>query len=161
GPTYERVLEDAWKRIRREQQLIDKHDGDVAAAAREYSSFDYAPADTLAALQELDGITVPDRPDMPFVIRPWRAPGDKVARSVGSRQAMSTGRLRMVGHHVKLEEQAVTWQPGMSSPDRVDSLVNAFERIMQMMGSPATIASPVSSGAARTAGGGFWSARME
>lgn len=161
GPTYERVLEDAWKRIRQEQQLINEHDGDVAAAAREYALLEYSPADTLAALQELDGITVPDRPDMPFVIRPWRAPGDKVARSVGSRQAMSTGRLRMVGHHVKLEEQAVTWQPGMSSPDRVDSLVNGYERLMQMMGSPATIASPVSSGATRPAGGGFWSARME
>ena len=122
GPTYERVIRQAWTEVR------------DAARARD---------DGHDSALDLSGIAVPDQDDPPFVIKPWRAKGDKTARAAGTRQAASTGRLRMVGTHPKLETQAATWQQGQTSPDRLDALVNGFERCMQLVGSRSIIAVPV------------------
>src|SRR5699024_6217963 len=156
GPTYERVLEDAWRRVRREWEFLQAHDRDLVKATIAYANSEYAPDDALNALKELLEVNVPNQPDMPFVVRPWRAKGDKTARAAGTRQAASTGRLRLVGSFPELESQATQWQQGQGSPDRVDALVNGYERCMQIVGSPATIAAPAQSpGAAINAG--FWS----
>lgn len=40
------------------------------------------------------------------------------------------GRIHHVGAFPKLEEQLCTWQPGDDSPDRLDALVWAFQRLM-------------------------------
>lgn len=160
GPTYERVLEDAWRRVRREWEFLQAHDRDLVKATVAYANSEYAPDDALNALKELLEVDVPNQPDMPFVVRPWRAKGDKTARAAGTRQAASTGRLRLVGSFPELESQATQWQQGQGSPDRVDALVNGYERCMQIVGSPATIAAPSQSpGAAINAG--FWSARID
>lgn len=158
GPTYEGVITGAWRRIRDEARLLRRHSGDLAAAALSYSQQEDAPVDPLAALRDIDGIPVPDQKDPPFRIRPWRAKGDKVARAAGTRQAAATGRLRMVGTHATLESQATTWQTGQDSPDRMDALVNGFERGMQLVGGQSEIATP---GQVQTSTGGmgtnFWS----
>lgn len=160
GPTYERVLEDAWRRVRREWEFLQAHDRDLVKATVAYANSEYAPDDALNALKELLEVDVPNQPDMPFVVRPWRAKGDKTARAAGTRQAASTGRLRLVGSFPELESQATQWQQGQSSPDRLDALVNGYERCMQIVGSPATIAAPSQSpGGAINAG--FWSARID
>lgn len=140
--TYGRIIEDAWRRIRRESQHLAAAGGDVSVATLAYGRDEYAPADALAALQEVDEVQVPDQADPPFVIRPWRMPGDKTARAAGTRQAASTGRLRMVGTHPELERQSTQWQAGQSSPDRLDALVQAFERAMQLVGAQAQLATP-------------------
>lgn len=159
GPTYERVIRDAWRRVRKESLLLREHGGDVAAAATVYAEDENAPEDTLSALNEVDGVRVPDQSSSPFRIQPWRAPGDKVARSTGTRQASSTGRLRMVGRHLDLERQATRWQPGQDSPDRMDALVNGFERLMQLVGRESQIATPttVPRQSPGSGFGGFWS----
>ena len=144
---------------------MEAHDGDLSAAATEYATHDDSPADAASALSEVVDVRVPDQVDPPFRIQPWRASGDKVARATGTRQAASTGRLRMVGKHLGLERQATQWQPGhktraQSSPDRVDALVNGFERGMQLIGRESQIAVPTTGvsawGAKKPSGGGFW-----
>lgn len=85
---------------------------------------------------------IPDQDQIPFLIHPHRGKGDKVARSIGARQAASTGRLRMVGTHPELETQAATWQVGQDSPDRVDALSNGYNRLMELIGQPSSIAVP-------------------
>lgn len=160
GPTYERVLEDAWRRVRREWEFLQAHDRDLVKATVAYANSEYAPDDALNALKELLEVDVPNQPDMPFVVRPWRAKGDKTARAAGTRQAASTGRLRLVGSFPELESQATQWQQGQTSPDRMDALVQGYERCMQIVGSPATIAAPSQSpGGAINAG--FWSTRID
>lgn len=160
GPTYERVIEDAWRRIRKEAALLTSRDGDVMAAAAEYDLDPYRPADTVAALSEVSGLSVPNDVTPPFTVRPWRAKGDKTARAAGTRQAAATGRLRIVGTLPELERQAATWQQGQSSPDRMDALVNGFERAVQIVGQPATIASPTQVNSGTAAGASFWSSRI-
>jgi len=160
GPTYERVLEGAWRRIRREAEYLDKHEHDVVAATIDYGKSEYAPDDALKALKQLADLDVPNRPDMPFMVRPWRAKGDKTARAAGTRQAASTGRLKMVGSHPALESQACQWQQGQSSPDRLDALVNGYERCAQIIGQPATIAAP-SQTPSSSINAAFWSARID
>lgn len=160
GPTYERVIEEAWRRVRDEARLLDVHGGDLAAAAIAYAARPYAPADALASLREVAAVAVPDQTDPPFRIRPWRAPGDKTARAAGTRQAASTGRLRLVGSHPELEEQATRWQAGQSSPDRMDALVNGYERSMQLVGAEAQIATPADAIATSGGPGGFWSSTI-
>ena len=162
GPTYERVLADAWRRVRREGRLLAAHGGDVAAAAVAYAQQDDAPGDALAALREVDGLRVPDQEDAPYLVRPWRAPGDKVARAAGTRQAAATGRLRMVGTHSALEGQATQWQQGQASPDRMDALVQGYERAMQLVGGQAQIAVPGQAPGGVVPGGGasFWNSRI-
>ena len=161
GPTYERVLEDAWRRVRREWEFLQAHDRDLVKATIAYSNSEYAPDDALNALKELLEVDVPNQPDMPFVVRPWRAKGDKTARAAGTRQAASTGRLRLVGSFPELESQATQWQQGQTSPDRMDALVQGYERCMQLLGSPGLLASPVSHGIGSPAAGLNWRQRID
>lgn len=53
------------------------------------------------------------------------AKGAKDVRMQWAAPLAETGRLVMVGRHARLEHQAVTWQPGQDSPDRVDAMVHA------------------------------------
>ena len=141
--TYERVIKQAWKQVRAWGKLIrDLNSVDAVIAA-----FDTIPDSTSPdpdVLRRLDGVMVPDTDDPPFVIHPYRGRGDKVARAAGARQAASTGRLAVVGTLSELERQAVRWQQGMSSPDRMDAAVNAYERLMELIGGESVIASPYS-----------------
>lgn len=162
GRTYEDVLLAAWRRVRRESQLLRAHES-FAAAVAAYEREDVRPSHCSAALAEVDGVPVPDQPDPPFVIRPWRAKGDKTARAAGARQAASTGRLRLVGRFDRLEAQAVTWQSGQSSPDRLDALVQGYERAVALVGGQAQLAVPGQiSGASqhRASAGSFWSSTV-
>ena len=160
GPTYERVIESAWQQIRREADYLNKHDHDIVKATIEYAKDPYSPEDAMKALKQLMELDVPNQPDNPFVVRPWRAKGDKTARAAGTRQAASTGRLKLVGSHPALESQAGQWQQGQSSPDRLDALVNGYERCMQVVGQPATIAMPTQA-ATPSVNAAFWSARID
>ena len=48
----------------------------------------------------------------------------------------------MVGTHEKLEGQAARQQGHKDSPDRMDALSHGYNRMVQMMGGKATIATP-------------------
>lgn len=158
GPTYERVIRNAWEEIRRDSQVLRAHGGDVGDAAIALARMPGTPKNAVRAINEVDHLAVPDQDEPPFRIKPWRAKGDKTARAAGTRQAASTGRLRIVGTLPVLESQAVSWQQGQSSPDRMDALVNGFERAMQLVGAEAQIATPTQ---VRTRGqGSFWSSTI-
>lgn len=137
--TYNRVILDAWKDVERDLRLIRTHRGDVIAAAL---TLDSSQGDPLERLSELEGLTPSGSDRPPFRIRAWRGKGDKVARASGARQASETGRLFMSGTFPALERQAVTWQVGQSSPDRVDALVQGYERMRELMGKPSIISTP-------------------
>ena len=140
--TYTRTIRQAWSEIRDQARLLRRHLGDISAAAAELATWPDHPADTLDAIAELAELRIPDQDQIPFLIHPHRGKGDKVARSIGARQAASTGRLRMVGTHPELETQAATWQVGQDSPDRVDALSNGYNRLMELIGQPSSIAVP-------------------
>lgn len=140
--TYTRTIRQAWSEIRDQARLLRRHLGDISAAAAELATWPDHPADTLEAIAELAELRIPDQDQIPFLIHPHRGKGDKVARSIGARQAASTGRLRMVGTHPELETQAATWQVGQDSPDRVDALCNGYNRLMELIGQPSSIAVP-------------------
>lgn len=140
--TYRRVIATAWKDVRDQARLLRASGGDVDVAAGFLGAEEDSPDDPVQALSELSGIVVPDVVEPPFTIHPYRGKGDKVARATGARQAASTGRLRIVGTLTTLERQAVTWQQGQSSPDRMDAAVNGYERVIQMIGGRSVIASP-------------------
>lgn len=142
GPTYERVIKQAWRDVRDDARALRTAGGDIDAAIASVAGRTDPPADPRKAILDVDGLAVPDQDAPPFHIRPWRAKGDKTARAAGTRQAASTGRLRMVGTHPTLEAQAVHWQQGQDSPDRLDTMVNGYERVMQLVGGQATIAVP-------------------
>lgn len=148
--TYRRVIRRAWADIRDQQRLINAAAGSVEIAAAVLGSLPDAPTDPLAVLKELDGLNIPaELDDPPFQITPWRGgKGDKVARATGSRQASSTGRLRIVGSLKVLENQATTWQLGQDSPDRMDAAVNLYERLTQLVGASSVIATPQEAAAA-------------
>lgn len=161
--TYERILKQAWRDIRDQARLLRTHGAASAAAVLAAAEDGPAtPADAAVLLAELDGITVPDQTDMPLRIHPGRWKGDKIARATGARQAASTGRLRIAGTLPVLEKQAVHWQQGQHSPDRMDAAVNAYNRLCELIGAETVIASPTSvaqraaaiSGVGRTRRGG-------
>lgn len=126
--------------MRDQARLLRAHGADEAAQT--LAAGEDPPADPIAAVAELDGLAIPDQTDPPFRLHPWRGKGDKIARATGARQASSTGRLRMLGTHEVLERQAARWQPGQQSPDRMDALVNGYERIMALIGSRGSVAVP-------------------
>lgn len=142
GPTYERVIKQAWQQVRDEARILAECGRDVGTAIAALGRAVDPPADPRRNMLEIAELTVPDQDDPPFRIKPWRAPGDKVARAAGTRQAASTGRLRMVGTHEELEHQATTWQQGQKSPDRMDALTQGFERAVQIIGGRSLIAVP-------------------
>lgn len=106
GQTYQRVVQAAWRRVRDEARLLRKANGSIEAATVAYAMSEDRPADPMQALLDVQALAVPDQTDPPFLIKLWRGKGDKVARASGTRQAASTGRLRMVGAHPELEAQA-------------------------------------------------------
>lgn len=141
--TYARGFRDTWTDIRLQARLLRRHRGDVEAAAAELSLDERAPADPVAALSELVGVDVPDQQRPPFRIHGYRGTGDKIARAGGSRRAVETGRLSVVGTLAGLENQATQWQIGQGSPDRVDAAVNGYERMRELMGRRSSVSSPV------------------
>ena len=77
-------------------------------------------------------------------IRKWRGTGDAVARSALLRQAVEVGTCVVVAHELaEMEMQARLWQVGQHQPDRVAAAVIAHDRLVQMQGRVATIASPI------------------
>lgn len=142
GPTYERVIQQAWRDVRDDARALRAAGGNIDTAIATVAGRTDPPTDPRQAILDVDGLAVPDQDAPPFHIRPWRAKGDKTARAAGTRQAASTGRLRMVGTHPTLEAQAVHWQQGQDSPDRLDTMVNGYERVIQLVGGQATIAVP-------------------
>lgn len=141
--TYRSVLQVTWNSIYRQAELLRKCGGDPVIAAEEWYREGYQ-GDTLTPMQRTLEVLdlMPTENRMPFRLVPWRARGDKVARAAGARQSVTTGRLRMVGTHSVLERQAVTWQPGQGSPDRVDAMVNGHDHIVSLFGRPSSIAVP-------------------
>ena len=141
--TYRAVLEATWHDIYRQAELLRAHNNDPAAAAETWHREGHQ-GDTLTPMQRTLEILdlMPATNQMPFRLVPWRAKGDKVARAAGARQSVTTGRLRLVGEHPVLERQAVTWQPGQGSPDRVDAMVNGHDHIVGLFGRPSAIAVP-------------------
>ena len=142
--TYRDVLESTWRDIHRQAVLLRKHGRDTVAAADEYQK-EGAQGDTLSPMQYTLEILdlIPERVENPpFRLAPWRKRGDKVARAAGARQSIELGKLRMVGHHRVLETQAVTWQSGQGSPDRVDAMVNGHDYMQQMLGQQAEVSFP-------------------
>lgn len=133
--TYRRVIERAWEDIRHEAELLDEAGGDEVEAARRWYE-EGNRGDSLGIMQGVKKYLpyIRGHSDPPFRIVPWRAPGDKVARAAGARQGVETGRLRMAGKFTVLETQAVTWQPGQGSPDRLDAMVNGYEHINGLIG---------------------------
>lgn len=93
-------------------------------------------------MRQLAGLQIPDQIEPPFRIHGHRGSGDKIARASGARQAASTGRLAILGSLPMLERQAVTWQQGQNSPDRMDAAVNGYERMMQLRGEKSVISVP-------------------
>ena len=157
GTTYEQVIKNAWLRVRSESQLLARNNNDIDSAVNEYLTWETRPDDVRSALNEVAAVRVPDQLDPPFRINAWRARGDKTARAAGTRQAASTGRLRMCGDFAQLEHQAVTWQQGQSSPDRVDALVQAYERAMKLINADADIAVPTAQTRRQSTMSSFWS----
>lgn len=140
--TYRRVIKQAWHDVRDQARLIRRYRGNMDLAAAELALSPRGPADAEKALRQLAGMKIPDQMDPPFRIHGYRGSGDKVARATGARQAASTGRLAVLGSLPILERQAITWQVGQSSPDRMDAAVNGYERIMQLRGEKSVIAVP-------------------
>jgi len=64
-------------------------------------------------------------PELVPKLHPVHATKDKWARAEPVSALAENGRLRMFGHHLALESQASTWEPGtgMKSPDRMDAMV--------------------------------------
>ena len=138
--TYRRTIVDAWRIVRDQARILRHFHARVGpenahALAVEYlSQSEDAPADLADQLLELEGVAVPDQTTPPFLIHPHRGKGDKTARATGARQAASTGKLRMVGTHPEFESQATTWQAGQPSPDRMDAVVNGYNRLQELGG---------------------------
>lgn len=135
--TYKRVIQQAWKDLHQLVKIIDEHNGDLVAAVTAVSP-NGEKGNLLDRLQFAQPMAEQVRrhtaEEPPFRIVPWTAKGDKVARAAGARQAVATGRLRMMGTHKALEGQMVSWQKGEGSPDRVDALVNGYEYINGIIG---------------------------
>lgn len=141
--TYARGFRDTWTDIRLQARLLRRHHGDIESAAADLALDERAPADPVASLSELVGVDVPDQQRPPFRIHGYRGTGDKIARAGGSRRAVETGRLSVVGNLSGLENQATQWQVGQGSPDRVDAAVNGYERMRELMGRRSSVSSPV------------------
>lgn len=140
--TYIRVIRQAWFDVHRHAKLLASVGADPALAAAALAAEPDAPPNPLDLIQDVVGLRVPVDPTLPFRVNPHRGKGDKTARATGARQAASIGRLRVVGQLPTLESQAVSWQQGQSSPDRMDAAVNLFERLVKLRGEVSHIAVP-------------------
>lgn len=83
-------------------------------------------------------------PNMPFVIHKWRASGDAVGRSALLRQALETGKCRVVEFKMAMfENQAADWQQGQHQPDRVAAALITHDRLAALGSGRMSVASPV------------------
>ncbi|MGW5514624.1 terminase large subunit domain-containing protein [Nocardia africana] len=95
---------------------------------RAYSDLVIEAANNTDAPGRVEGVRVP--PDRPFHIRPWRASGNALVRSVGLRHATSVGRCRVVGFRLAtMEARAIRWQETQHQPDRVAAATIAFDEL--------------------------------
>lgn len=76
-----------------------------------------------------------------IVFRPVTASRGKHTRAEPIAALFEQQRARMVGVHVKLEDQASTWVPGQKSPDRMDAMVWLLSHLM--LDAPADRGEPV------------------
>lgn len=107
--TYEAVLKRALNKIRMEART--KH----------------------AAGVELTDIERRSLATPPFTIHKWRAPGDAVARSALLRQALETGRAKVVEHKLAVFiDQSSMWQHGQHQPDRTAAGLIAHDRLVKL-----------------------------
>lgn len=94
-------------------------------------------------------------PQMPFMIRKWRAngTGDPVGRSSLLRQACETGKCKVVEHKLSVfVDQAADWQAGQHQPDRVSAAIVAHDRLAALGSGRMTLVPPLGgSGAAAPA----------
>lgn len=145
--TYERVIEEAWEDVARIAALLRRTGGDRRRAAQLLAEGPRPPLRPTEAVNEVAEVRVPA--SMPFRITPWKGKGSAEVRAAGSRQATSTGRLRVAGSLPLLEEHATTWQAGQHCPDRVAAAVIVYERLVDMLGDEAVVAVPREGGPSR------------
>ncbi len=124
-------IRDAWKALHQQAEALDRtgHNPDRALdlVARPIDGPD-ARALLTAAMAELtedDVAAILERGPSGPRRHKITAKGTKQDRMLWCAPKVETGRLVLAGHFPKLEHQAVTWQVGMDSPDRVDALVHA------------------------------------
>lgn len=85
-------------------------------------------------------------PQMPFMVRKWRAAGtgDPVGRSSLLRQACETGRCKVVEHKLSVfVDQAADWQAGQHQPDRVSAAIVAHDRLASLGSGRLTLVAPL------------------
>lgn len=75
-----------------------------------------------AILDDLPGAGIP--------LRPVEARGKKEYRAELITAEFERGRARFYGHHGGLEHQCCAWQPGQSSPDRLDCMVHLVNDLL-------------------------------
>lgn len=121
-------IRETWERLYRQADTLKRTGGDVAAAVERLVGADESPEVREQVAAELAEITG----DVDAVLalgqsgprlQPIRPEGSKQARMLLIASAFETGRVCLVGRFPALEFQAVTWQEGQDSPDRVDALV--------------------------------------
>lgn len=124
-------IRDVWRQLHQQATALDEAKGDPEKAlnllARPVDGDD-ARASLAEAMAEL---TLDDAAEILRLgsvgprLKAVTAKGKKDDRMIWAAPKVETGRLVLAGHFPKLEHQAVTWQVGMDSPDRVDALCHA------------------------------------
>lgn len=171
-----RRLRDEWRAVRREcralraagavEGYLAEDDLDEVVAAM--TETEDAPEDVEALRRRLlDLVPYVDRilDDLPSTGLPTKqviARGTKEYRAELITGEFERGRVRIVGHLYDLEHQMLVWQPGQSSPDRLDAMVHAVNLLLSSTpasthrtgagGMPTRSTAP--SGIARSTGGG-------
>ncbi len=123
-------IREAWTILRQQAVALHHAKGDQVAALARLSRADdstEAREQIAAALAEIaadvaDILVIPESGPR---LRPIVARGAKQVRMQLAAPMFETGRAVMVGRHPVLEHQAVVWQPGQDSPDRVDAATHA------------------------------------
>lgn len=73
----------------------------------------------------VEGVWVPE--SRPFLVQPWTGTGNALVRSIGLRNATSTGWCRVVRQRLATYEfKARTWHEGQHCPDRVSAATVAY-----------------------------------
>lgn len=136
----------------------------LATGANEIAVEGYAVPTTYkrTVVQAWQAIKDRDQPGraQPFRIHMWRGKSklDALARSVGLRNDVETGRCVVHGHQLTtFETHAVGWQVGQHQPDRVAAAVIAHQRLTEMVGRTTQLASPARTNSAGSGSGGWWS----
>ncbi|UYL88117.1 terminase [Gordonia phage Evaa] len=122
--TYEAAIKRAWRDIRKE--VVEKH----------------TAGSLLTPVEQRFLVS-----QMPFTVYKWRAKGkgmDAVGRSALFRQALETGKARVVEHKLGVfEDQAADWQAGQHQPDRVAAALIAHDRLAALGTGQMSIATPL------------------